>query len=91
MNGVAWQSADDFYRAYFEAIGAPEWHGRNLDALWDSLTGGGINQRNPPLCIRILGLAQMGTDARRITEGFGALVADARSEGYKVELELKEN
>jgi Barstar (barnase inhibitor) len=39
LHGADWGAADDFYAAYFAAVGAPEWHGRNLDALWDSLTG----------------------------------------------------
>lgn len=65
LDGRSWQFADDFYTAYLEAVGAPEWHGRNLDAVWDSLTGGDINQRNPPLRIIILGSKRMGADATR--------------------------
>jgi len=65
LGGRAWQSADDFYVAYLKAVGAPEWHGHNLDALWDSLTSGDINQRNAPLRILITGLDEMGLDARQ--------------------------
>jgi len=54
-------------------VWAPEWHGRNLDAVWDSLTGGDINQRNPPLRIIILVSKQMGPDAKRIIERFAYL------------------
>ncbi len=34
LDGSEWKSAADFYSALLEAIQAPEWHGRNLDALW---------------------------------------------------------
>ena len=88
LDGRAWQSADDFYVAYLKAVGAPEWHGPNLDALWDSLTGGDINQRNLPLRIHITGLDEMGLDARRMTERLAALVKQASDEGHPIELKL---
>jgi ribonuclease inhibitor len=86
LDGRSWQSADDFYVAYLTAVGAPEWHGHNLDALWDSLTGGDINLRNPPLCIRITGRDEMGLDARQMTERFAALVKQASDAGHQIEL-----
>ena len=88
LDGRSWQSADDFYAAYLTAVGAPEWHGHNLDALWDSLTGGDINQRNPPFRIRILGLEQMGPEAKQTMERFASLVEQAKAEGHRIELEL---
>ena len=88
LDGRSWQSADDFYAAYLTAVGAPEWHGHNLDALWDSLTGGDINQRNPPFRIRIRGLEQMGPEAKQTMERFASLVEQAKAEGHRIELEL---
>ena len=29
----------DLYEAMADALGFPEWYGKNLDALWDCLTG----------------------------------------------------
>jgi ribonuclease inhibitor len=89
LDGRSWQSADDFYTAYLTAVGAPEWHGHNLDALWDSLTGGDINQRNPPFRIHVLGLQQMGPEAKQTMERFASLVEQARAEGHQIELELR--
>src|ERR1700758_165329 len=42
LNGADWATRDDVYDAFFRAVGAPEWHGRNLDALADSIRGGSI-------------------------------------------------
>ena len=39
LNGADWTTKDDVYDAFFCAVGAPEWHGRNLDALADSIRG----------------------------------------------------
>ena len=78
LEGGAWTTADDFYTAYFAAVGVPEWHGRNLDALWDSLTAGGINQLDPPFRIRIRGTVSMSFDVREMVRRFEALVQEAK-------------
>jgi RNAse (barnase) inhibitor barstar len=88
LNGSRWENASDFYEAYLAAVGAPEWHGRNLDPLWDSLIGGDINQRNPPFHVQISGTAQMGDGARELVKRFKALIAEARAAGHSVDIEL---
>jgi RNAse (barnase) inhibitor barstar len=40
LNGADWATEDDVYDAFFHVVGAPEWHGRNLDPLADSIAGG---------------------------------------------------
>ena len=55
MDASGWTSRDDFYDALLPALGAPDWHGRNLDALYDSIGSGGINQVEPPFRVRING------------------------------------
>ncbi|HLI12282.1 MAG TPA: barstar family protein [Alphaproteobacteria bacterium] len=39
IDGAAIRGRDDFYDALSRALALPAWFGRNLDALWDSLTG----------------------------------------------------
>jgi ribonuclease inhibitor len=39
IEGAALRSLDDAYDALAAALGLPAHFGRNLDALWDSLTG----------------------------------------------------
>ena len=55
LDASGWTSRDDFYDALLPALGAPDWHGRNLDALYDSIGSGEINQVGPPLRVRING------------------------------------
>jgi RNAse (barnase) inhibitor barstar len=88
LNASRWEKSSDFYDAYLAAVGAPEWHGRNLDALWDSLTGGDINQRNPPFNIQITGTGQMSDAAREMVKRFEALIIEARGVGPWVDIEL---
>ena len=87
-DGTTWVRTDDFYSTYFAAVGVPEWPGRNLDAVWDSLTGGDINQRNLPYRVRIKGTSRMSPVARELVGGFLGLVQQGQQAGHSVEVEL---
>jgi RNAse (barnase) inhibitor barstar len=86
LNGAPWQDATDFYTDLLKALEAPEWHGRNLDALWDSITAGAINGVNPPFTLRIHGCGVMGAPARAMVDRFRVLIEEAKSDGHHVEL-----
>ena len=80
LDGSRWVSRDDFYDALFQQLGAPSWHGRNFNALRDSLVTGDINEREPPFRLVISGLDSMGQDAREITGHFIDLMLECREE-----------
>ena len=48
LNGAEWRTRDDVYDNFFQAVGAPDWHGRNFNALRDSITTGSINAVEVP-------------------------------------------
>jgi RNAse (barnase) inhibitor barstar len=48
LNASSWRSQEDFYSALLPRLEAPAWHGRNLDALEESLRDSDINQLGPP-------------------------------------------
>jgi RNAse (barnase) inhibitor barstar len=64
LDAHQWKTALDFYEALLSALGAPRWHGRNINALIDSMIYGGINEIEPPLTIRITGTENLPADAR---------------------------
>lgn len=66
----------------------PAWHGRNLDALWDSLTSGDINQRYPPFQNPNHWDGADVVRRREMVRRFEALVLDAEREGHGVRIEL---
>src|SRR5215210_8137398 len=74
LDGRIWVSSDDFYEALLGALGAPGWHGRNLDALEETLSSGEMNAVNPPLDIAITGMESMGVEARTTVHRFNELV-----------------
>jgi len=52
------------YDALLAGLGAPDWHGRNVNALVDSMIYGDINAIEPPFAVRIFALDRAGADAR---------------------------
>lgn len=88
LDGRGWETTGDFYNAFLAAVGAPDWHGKNLDALWDSIVGGRINGRELPYRIVISGCNYMGVEAAQTVERFRALIEEAERRGYTVGISL---
>jgi hypothetical protein len=86
LNGVTWKTQDDFYDALFAVLGAPSWHGRNFNALCDSIGAGGINTVEPPYCFVITGYPQANTPARRAVTDFCDLVRELKESGSSVDV-----
>lgn len=45
------ETEDDFYKLFFAQVKAPEWHGKNLNALSDSIIVGDVNGVEPPYTV----------------------------------------
>jgi RNAse (barnase) inhibitor barstar len=84
LDATNWRISDDFYLALLPKLGAPGWHGHNLDALWDTLTDGQINQVNPPLEIFIRGMSLAPFEVHRVVVRFSELMVQARREGVSI-------
>lgn len=89
LNGADWATKDDVYNAFFCAVGAPEWHGRNLDALADSISGGSINQVEVPYRLVIKSYDRIGPDAKPMADKFIDLVHELATDGCPVEIRLE--
>lgn len=88
IDGASLGTPADFYNALLPQLGAPDWHGQNLDALWDSITGR-LNAVEPPFQVRIVGAAQMTGDMQAFLTRVNRLFEDAMNErGCDVRLEL---
>lgn len=81
----SWQTYDDFYDALFLALGAPSWHGRNFNALWDSIGAGSINAVEPPYCFVFSGMPA-SADAQKIVADFCDLVRELKDSGCPVDV-----
>ena len=86
LDATGWQSRDDFYDAFFRVVGAPTWHGRNLDALNDSIGTGQINKVEVPYRIVVKNLDSAGAEAKQLVERFAEVVHNLAETGCPVEI-----
>jgi RNAse (barnase) inhibitor barstar len=91
LDGCLWQSADDVYDAFFAAVGAPSWHGRNFDALNDSIATGAINKVEVPYRVTIRNARKMGSDSAAFVKDFSGLIQHLQSNGCPVALVVKQS
>ena len=75
-----WQTTDAYYRALLFEINAPDWHGPNLDALWESITGGDINEIMPPYRVEVRGSQRVPTELATLLTRVQSLFEEAKAE-----------
>jgi RNAse (barnase) inhibitor barstar len=90
LDGADCATTDDVYDAFFRAVGAPEWHGRNLDALADSISGGSINRVEVPYRLVIKSYNGIGPQAKAMVDRFVSLVHELAAEGCPVEIRVED-
>ena len=90
LDGSAWKTRDDFYDAFFRVVGAPAWHGRNFNALRDSIVTGSINAIEIPYTIRISGVGRVPAEVKKLVDDFCDLIQQFRAEGHEVNVTCEE-
>jgi RNAse (barnase) inhibitor barstar len=88
---VTAEAKDDLYDAFFRAVGAPEWHGRNLDALNDSIAIGSINEVEVPYRLVIRNYDKIDGDAKKMTDAFVDLIHEIAARGCPVEIRVEDH
>ncbi len=91
LNAEGWNSNDDFYDTFFRAVGAPSWHGRNFDALNDSIAIGQINAVEVPYCIVIHNYEKIGIGAHKIVSDFIDLIGEIAARGCPVQIRTQDS
>jgi RNAse (barnase) inhibitor barstar len=81
-----WKKTDDVYDSFFAAVGAPSWHGRNFNALRDSIAGGDINQIEVPYGLVLQNLDQVRSGAKTMAGDFIDLIRELAEDGTPVEM-----
>ena len=78
------KSFDDFYDCFLPQVKAPEWHGRNMNALADSLVTGDVNGVEPPFCVINTNSQDLSSEAQTIFSAVSEIYAEANAEGRKI-------
>jgi len=90
LDASQWKCKDDVYDSFFQAVGAPSWHGRNLDALHDSIATGQINQIETPYLIVIKNYGKMEDGARQMAERFVSYMRELEQGGTDVSVRVEQ-
>ena len=88
LNAGQWKTVLDFYNALLAAIGAPEWHGRSVAALIDSMVYGRINAVEAPYIVKIVGTAKIPTLVRDEITLVAQVFAEHQGTDSKVEFQI---
>jgi RNAse (barnase) inhibitor barstar len=94
IDATNWRTGDDFYQALLSALGAPKDHGRNVNAVVDSVVWGGINSVQPPYTVRVSGMKNIPKQVREDIELVERCLGEARAEfqtrrGHDVEVHFE--
>ncbi len=89
MDASTWKTDDDVYRSFFKVVGAPEWHGKNLDALNDSIANGEINAIEIPYRLVVQHSGSASGTAVKMMNDLVDLVRDIAARGFPVEIVLE--
>ena len=79
LDASGWRTRADFYAALLPRLGAPDWVGGNLDALFDCLNGG-INTLAAPFRVVVRNSAGMPADELAYIRRAETVFDDARAE-----------
>ena len=88
LDASGWANRADFYTALLPRLGAPEWVGGNLDALFDSFAGN--NTLAPPFEVVVRGWRAIPPAELAYIRRAEQVFADARAEfGQQVSLRFE--
>jgi hypothetical protein len=77
LDGECWADVPDAIEELLKALAAPDWHGRNMNALIDSIAVGSINGIEPPYEIRVHGARRMSSEVRLFLDDLARYVEEA--------------
>jgi RNAse (barnase) inhibitor barstar len=86
LDAQAWTSSDDLYESFCKAVGAPDWHGRNFNALRDSIATGKTNAIELPYRIRINNYSSATLEVKKIADDFIDLINELKEAGCDVDI-----
>jgi RNAse (barnase) inhibitor barstar len=80
LDASRWSGQKHFFEALLPKLGAPAWHGHNLDAVQDSIFTGGINEIEPPFHIKVLGVEHLSPRMKNFLAKVERIFEEGRAE-----------
>jgi RNAse (barnase) inhibitor barstar len=80
LDASDWRREEHFYEALLPRLGAPAWHGRNLNAVEDSIFSGDINKVEPPFQIKVVGVEHLSSKMKNFLAKVQCVFHQGRAE-----------
>ena len=88
LDATHWQTLEDGWDALGDRLAFPSWHGRNANALLDSIEPGQINGVEAPYTLHIRGTSEVCVEVRMFLEMLTDVFERARERGSSATLHL---
>ena len=89
MDASTWETDEDIFRWFFRVVAAPPWHGKNFDALSDSIKGGQINEIEVPYRLVLANYDQVDLAVKPESDRFIELIRELAAGGVPVEFRVE--
>ena len=89
LDASTWKNTDDVYESLFTVLGAPHWHGKNFDALHDSIVTGSINVVEVPYTLSIRGMKSAKAAVRNFVSDLVSFISERETEGCPVSIQIE--
>ena len=80
----------EFFEIFLPQVKAPNWHGRNLNALADSIVTGDINGTEPPYTICNIGTESVSGNIKSFQVEVFEIFQEARDAGREINVIYQE-
>jgi RNAse (barnase) inhibitor barstar len=91
LDATSWNNVDDVYKSLFAVLGSPEWHGKNFNALHDSIVTGCINTVEVPYTLSIRNMKSANGEVRRFVSDLADLISESEARGCPVSIEFEDD
>jgi RNAse (barnase) inhibitor barstar len=89
LDASNWENTNDVYQSLFDALGAPVWHGKNFDALEESIVTGNINAVEVPYKLLICGMRTTTSEVQVFVSKLVNFISDREAEGCPISIQIE--
>lgn len=89
LSAKRWRTSNDVYDDLFCALGSPTWHGKNFNALHDSIVTGQINTLEIPYTLTIREISSAKSEARLFVDDLVSLIRKFEAEGCPISIHVE--
>jgi hypothetical protein len=90
LDASGWKNSDDVYESLFAVLGSPPWHGKNFNALNDSIVTGGINTVEVPYTLSICNMKSANSEVRFFVSNLGAFISEREAQGCPISIQIED-